>query len=177
MAHNGSLWREGIHFFIFLSAVFSSPVPFTRRPLFWELRLFGSRRLPVAVIACVEFHREFPMAYCGPAFFSDGVWHTLIPGKSVPSPAAKSNKPLYIADVQPNIFRQLKTFAFLSSSCTNGSRLPNSQSWNSQHCSAETFRVYFIPACTDSRNTILAAAPEAVCILTRWPYVAPWPLS
>lgn len=38
---------------------------------------------------------------------------------------------------------------------------------------AETFRVYFIPACTDSRNTFLAAAAGAMCILTRWPYVAP----
>lgn len=42
---------------------------------------------------------------------------------------------------------------------------------------AETFGVYFITVCTDGHNTFLAAAAEPVCILTRWPYVALWPLS
>lgn len=108
------------------------------------------------------------------------VTHTY-PRQICASHPAKSNNSLYIADVQPNIFGLKRCgcflfffvgFFFSAFSCSNPTKSSKHSIIKFSVLLAETLKVYFIPVCTDSHNTFLAAAAGAVCILTRWPYVA-----
>lgn len=158
---------EGIN--IFSAALFHLSEALCALPLragVWELRLFGWRGLPVAVIACVQFHHQFLWLILHPCqSLRWRVTHTY-PRQICSSRSANSNSPLYITDVQPNSFGLLKAcfFMYKSDHSFKYSIIKSSV------LLAETFRVYFIPGYTDSRNTFLEAVAEAVCILTRWPY-------
>lgn len=79
------------------------------------------------------------------------VTHTY-PRQICASHPAKSNNSLYIADVQPNIFglKRCGCFFFLlgffsAFSCSNPTKVPNTQSLNSQYCSLKHWKFILFP--------------------------------
>lgn len=133
--HINLLWRKRAGFFSLLYSFYQSPFHPLGRSFFrastpWHTSTACGSHCMCVLSPLVSYGLPWPCDSLGWR-----VTHTY-PREIWASCPAKSNNPLYIADVQPNIFGIIRHGCFIfffTFICTNLTQVPNTQSLNSQH--------------------------------------------